>query len=133
MVAAAAPAPAASPSIVDGGKTLMKTWFKSGADTPPAVQVYEPEQPVPSEVPLPPRRAATADASLRMAALPGALLRRLRRRRMGTPRRRSNYWLSFHAEGPGAVRGHRMTALSEGTKLSAIAYNGMNLGPSGLD
>ena len=49
----------------------MKGWFKP-ADTSPAVQVYEPVEPVPSDVPLPPRRAASSDASVRMAALPGA-------------------------------------------------------------
>ena len=70
--AAATPAPASSPSLVDGGKNIMKNWFKAGADTPPAVQVFEPEQPVPSDVPLPPRRAASADSPVRMAALPGA-------------------------------------------------------------
>ena len=65
-------ASAASPSLADSGKNLMKGWFKPAADTPPAVQVYEPVEPVPSDVPLPPRRAAFADASVRMAELPGA-------------------------------------------------------------
>ena len=68
---AAAPAPAASPSLADNGKNLMKGWFKPAADAPPAVQVYEPVEPVPSDVPLPPRRAASADPSVRVAALPG--------------------------------------------------------------
>jgi murein L,D-transpeptidase YafK len=72
VAANAAPvAAASSPSLVDGGKNLVKGWFKTGADTPPAVQVFEPEQPVPTDVPLPPRRAASADPTLRMAALPG--------------------------------------------------------------
>jgi murein L,D-transpeptidase YafK len=60
--AAAAPA---SPTPVDRGNSLMKNWFKTSADTPPAVQVFEPEQPIPSDVPLPPRRAGD---QLRMAA-----------------------------------------------------------------
>ena len=92
-VASAAPAaaPATSPSLVDGGKSLMKNWFKTGADTPPAVQVYEPVEPVPSDVPLPPRRAASSDASVRMAALPAPPPRSRPPRRMRTPtRRRSN-------------------------------------------
>jgi murein L,D-transpeptidase YafK len=70
--ASAAPsaAPAASPpSLVEGGKSLMKNWFKPSADTPPAVQVFEPEQPIPSNVPLPPRRAAASDSQVRMAAV----------------------------------------------------------------
>ncbi len=48
----------------------MKNLFKVGADTPPAVQVVEPEKPVPSEAPLPPRRAASLNPPLRVAALP---------------------------------------------------------------
>ena len=48
----------------------MKNIFKVGGDTPPAVQVFEPENPVPSDAPLPPRRAASLNAPLRVAALP---------------------------------------------------------------
>jgi murein L,D-transpeptidase YafK len=69
VAASAAPAAATpAPSLVDGGKNLMKSWFKAGVDTPPAVQVFEPEQPIPSDVPLPPRRSAAADPQVRMAA-----------------------------------------------------------------
>jgi murein L,D-transpeptidase YafK len=74
---AAAPAAATSDggpnligSVADGSKSLMKNLFKVGADTPPAVQVYEPESPVPADAPLPPRRAASLNAPLRVAALP---------------------------------------------------------------
>jgi murein L,D-transpeptidase YafK len=54
-------------SVADSSKSLMKNLFKVGGDTPPAVQVFEPENPVPSDAPLPPRRTA---APLRVAALP---------------------------------------------------------------
>jgi len=57
-------------SVADGSKALMKNIFKVGGDTPPAVQVFEPENPVPSDAPLPPRRAASLNAPLRVAALP---------------------------------------------------------------
>ena len=50
----------------------MKNLFKVGGDTPPAVQVFEPENPIPSDAPLPPRRAAALNAPLRIAALPAA-------------------------------------------------------------
>ena len=49
----------------------MKNLFKVGGDEPPArIQVFEPEQPIPSDVPLPPRRSASLDSPVRMAALP---------------------------------------------------------------
>jgi hypothetical protein len=79
-VAAAAPAPAANvPSaaiglvggVADGGKSLVKNLFHVGGDTPPAVQVFEPDTPIPSDVPLPPRRAASAPTPVRVASLPG--------------------------------------------------------------
>ena len=54
--------------ILDGGKKLMSSLFKS-SETPPAVQVIEPEKPVPANAPLPPRRAASLNAPLREAAL----------------------------------------------------------------
>jgi murein L,D-transpeptidase YafK len=57
-------------SVADSGKSLMKNLFKVGGDTPPAVQVFEPENPVPSDAPLPPRRTAVLNAPLRVAALP---------------------------------------------------------------
>ena len=65
---AAAPAPA-SEGLLDGSKKLMSGLFKTAADTPPAVQVFEPESPIPSDAPLPPRRAASLDKPMRMAAL----------------------------------------------------------------
>ena len=53
-------------------ESLVKNLFKVGGDTPPAIQVFEPQQPIPSDVPLPPRRAASLDSPVRMAALPAA-------------------------------------------------------------
>jgi murein L,D-transpeptidase YafK len=58
--------------VADSGKSLVKNLFKVGADEPPAIQVFEPEQPIPTDVPLPPRRSASLDSPLRMAALPAA-------------------------------------------------------------
>jgi murein L,D-transpeptidase YafK len=74
VATAAAPGGGSSPLgfVADGGKSFVKTLFKTGGDTPPAVQVYEPSEPIPADVPLPPRRAASLDAPLRVAALPGA-------------------------------------------------------------
>jgi hypothetical protein len=68
-------APAAAVGLVggvaDSSKALMKNLFRTAADTPPAVQVYEPETPIPADVPLPPRRAASVESSERVASLPG--------------------------------------------------------------
>jgi len=69
---AAAPAsttaPGASPSpfalvggVADSGQSMVKTWFGAGADSP-AIRVFEPEQPIPSDVPLPPKRNAAIAA-----------------------------------------------------------------------
>jgi hypothetical protein len=58
--------------VADGGKSLVKKLFKADADTSPAIQVFEPETPIPTDVPLPPRRSASLDSPLRMAALPAA-------------------------------------------------------------
>ena len=60
--------------VADGGKSLVKNLFKVGGDEPPApvIQVFEPEQPIPTDVPLPPRRSASLDSPVRMAALPAA-------------------------------------------------------------
>jgi murein L,D-transpeptidase YafK len=81
--AAAQQAPAGnsplSPLAVVGGatdtsQTFVKKWLNFGAaepDTAAVVKVYEPEQPVPSDVPLPPRRNAAADS----AAKPQAALK----------------------------------------------------------
>jgi murein L,D-transpeptidase YafK len=68
IVAATPPAAAGEGGLLDGGKRLMSSLFKSG-DTPAAVQVIEPQSPVPADAPLPPRRAASLNAPLREAAL----------------------------------------------------------------
>ena len=65
---AATPPTSGEGGLLDGGKRLMSSLFKSG-DTPPAVQVIEPNSPVPADAPLPPRRAASLNAPLREAAL----------------------------------------------------------------
>ena len=67
-VAQSAPA-ASSGGLLDSSKSLMNNLFKTAEATPPAVQVFEPDQPIPEDAPLPPRRSA-AKAPLRMAALP---------------------------------------------------------------
>jgi len=59
--------------VTDGGKSLVKNLFKVGDDEKPAaIQVFEPAEPIPSDVPLPPRRSAALDSPVRMAALPAA-------------------------------------------------------------
>jgi murein L,D-transpeptidase YafK len=71
----AAPAPAtetasassgsAFSSVLSGG-SVVKKWFSFGSNENAAasdVKVYEPAEPVPSDVPLPPRRAVNAAAS----------------------------------------------------------------------
>ncbi|HEY3719380.1 MAG TPA: L,D-transpeptidase family protein [Roseiarcus sp.] len=70
--AGAAPSPLAF--VADGSKSWVKNLFKAGGDAPPApvIQVFEPEQPIPTDVPLPPRRSALLDSPVRMAALPAA-------------------------------------------------------------
>jgi hypothetical protein len=69
-----AAAPAAQPSLIggvaEGGQSLVKSLFKPKAETPAAVQVLEPDTPTPADVPTPPRRAASANGNLRVAALP---------------------------------------------------------------
>ena len=68
-VTAQAPAPA-GPGLLDGGKNLMSNLFsKVSGDSAPAIKVYEPAQPIPADAPLPPRRAASADAPVRMASV----------------------------------------------------------------
>ncbi len=75
--AAAAPA---SPlgfvgGVADSGQSMVKKWF-GGSDSP-AIRVFEPDQPIPSDVPLPPRRDASlaapgpqaSAATLRLASL----------------------------------------------------------------
>jgi murein L,D-transpeptidase YafK len=61
----AAAAPANSPfsavfGAADSGGSMVKKWFSFGSNdaTPNDVKVYEPAEPVPSDVPLPPRRNA---------------------------------------------------------------------------
>ena len=55
--------------VASGGTSLVTHLFKT-TDAPPAVQVFEPAQPIPADVPLPPKRAASADSPVRVAALP---------------------------------------------------------------
>ena len=70
--------PLLSPLAVVGGasdtsQTFVKKWlgFSAEPDASNVVKVYEPEQPVPSDVPVPPRRNAAADS----AAKPQAALK----------------------------------------------------------
>jgi murein L,D-transpeptidase YafK len=84
--AATTTAPAAAPpspfafvgGVADSGQTMVKKWFGIGADSP-TIRVFEPEQPIPSDVPLPPKRNAAlaapgpqASADVRLAALHAA-------------------------------------------------------------
>jgi len=66
--AANAPAPnsaAAAPAspfgfvgkVADGGQSMVKNWFGGRAESP-AIKVFEPDQPIPTDAPLPPHRAA---------------------------------------------------------------------------
>jgi murein L,D-transpeptidase YafK len=57
----------------DTGQSFVKKWLNLGTDANASndVKVYEPEQPVPSDVPLPPRR----DAASESAAKPQASLK----------------------------------------------------------
>ncbi len=52
------------------GEALVKKWLNFGGkdDGAEAVKVYEPAQPVPSDVPLPPRRDAAADSAAKPQA-----------------------------------------------------------------
>jgi hypothetical protein len=73
--AAATTVPAAAPpspfafvgGVADSGQNMVKKWFGMGADSP-AIRVFEPEQPIPSDVPLPPKRSAALAASGPQAA-----------------------------------------------------------------
>ncbi len=84
--AATTTAPAAAPpspfgfvgGVADSGQSMVKKWFGIGAESP-AIKVFEPEQPIPSDVPLPPKRNAAlaapgpqASADVREAALHAA-------------------------------------------------------------
>jgi hypothetical protein len=53
-------------SASDTSQAFVKKWLNLGEDadtTSNVVKVYEPEQPVPADVPLPPRRNAAADSA----------------------------------------------------------------------
>jgi murein L,D-transpeptidase YafK len=66
---AAADSPAAPAGLVGGaseaGQSFVKKWlnFGSDADTSNVVKVFEPTQPVPSDVPVPPRRNASNESA----------------------------------------------------------------------
>ena len=47
--------------VANGSQSMVKKWFGAGDDAA-AVHVFEPEQPIPTDVPLPPRRSASLDA-----------------------------------------------------------------------
>jgi murein L,D-transpeptidase YafK len=64
-----AAAPASKDGLLESGKSLMNKLFRTAADTPPAPPVFEPQSPIPANAPLPPRRAASLNAPVRMAAL----------------------------------------------------------------
>ena len=72
---AVAPASGSSPlgfvgGVADSSKTLMSNLFNKvgvGGTPSPEIPVYEPAAPVPSDVPLPPKRSASADTPVRMA------------------------------------------------------------------
>jgi murein L,D-transpeptidase YafK len=76
----AAPKPTATPApfiggsigfvggLADGGKDMMAGLIaKVTGKESPAVPTYEPAEPIPTDVPLPPKRAASTDAQLRLA------------------------------------------------------------------
>jgi murein L,D-transpeptidase YafK len=77
--ASAQPAPAGlslSPLAIVGGagassQAFVKKWlnFSAKDDDADAVKIYEPPQPVPSDVPLPPRRDAVAESTAKPQAL----------------------------------------------------------------
>ncbi|HEY1944006.1 MAG TPA: murein L,D-transpeptidase family protein [Roseiarcus sp.] len=48
--------------VAGGGQSLVKKWFGGGGDSAQAIRVFEPQQPIPTDVPLPPRRSASLDA-----------------------------------------------------------------------
>ena len=47
--------------VANGSQSLVKRWFGAGDDAA-AIRVFEPDQPIPTDVPLPPRRSASLDA-----------------------------------------------------------------------
>jgi murein L,D-transpeptidase YafK len=65
--------PLLAPLAIVGGATdtstsFVKKWLNFGAADDSSVKVYEPAQPVPSDVPLPPRRDAAGDSSVKPQA-----------------------------------------------------------------
>ncbi len=80
---ALAPTPTAASSPVDtliaplnfaanaagSGKSLVKSWLRLSPDDASAVKVFEPAQPIPSDVPVPPQRASAGAPSLAPQAL----------------------------------------------------------------
>jgi murein L,D-transpeptidase YafK len=54
--------------LADGGKDMMASLIaKVTGNEAPAVPTYEPAEPIPTDVPLPPKRAVSTDAQLRLA------------------------------------------------------------------
>ncbi len=82
VTAAAAATPgSASPlgfvdNVASGGQSLVSKWFGGGGSSG-SIRVFEPEQPIPTDVPLPPRRAASlslpgpqaSNGTMRLASL----------------------------------------------------------------
>ena len=65
--------PLLAPLAIVGGATdtstsFVKKWLNFGAADDSSVKVYEPAQPVPSDVPLPPRRDAAGDSPVKPQA-----------------------------------------------------------------
>jgi murein L,D-transpeptidase YafK len=65
--APASESPLLSPLALVGGaadtsQSFVKKWLSFGADASSDVKVYEPAAPIPTDVPLPPRRDAAADS-----------------------------------------------------------------------
>jgi hypothetical protein len=60
---------------LSGGTQSVKKWLHLGGQEPPAqapVEAYVPDQPIPSDVPLPPRRdeaVSQEESSVRLASL----------------------------------------------------------------
>jgi murein L,D-transpeptidase YafK len=76
--APAAPDASSSPfskvlNVADSGGSTVKKWFSFGADAPTnELKVFEPAAPIPTDVPLPPRRDASASAPQKPQAAIGA-------------------------------------------------------------
>jgi len=62
-------------SAANSGKSLVTNLFKHDSDETSTIKVFEPTQPIPSDVPLPPRRdTAALPAFGPQAAVPALLL-----------------------------------------------------------